>query len=60
MHLARPPRLSLGSGLFAPAKISGAQRRHRSEVSRGWGAEKAGEGDEGEGITGGVGFGAWI
>lgn len=60
MHLARPPRLSVGSGLFTPAKVSGAQRRHRFEASGGRGAEKAGGGAEGEGVTGGVSFGAWI
>lgn len=60
MHLARSPRLSSDTGLFTPARVSGAQGRHESEVSRGWGAEKAGGGDEGEGITGGVSFGARV
>jgi len=39
MHLARPPRLSSGSGLSTPAELSGARRRHRSRL-RGDGAQQ--------------------
>lgn len=59
MHLARPPRLSLDTGFFPGRALrSAAQALIRG--FKGWGAEKAGEGDEGEGITDGVSFGAWI
>lgn len=54
MHLALPPRLSSGSGLYPPAELSGARRRLGSGVPRGRGAAEAGGGDEGA-DTGGAG-----